>query len=909
MALTLGTTYLLTRAGWGRYEAVAHQMRSQGWEGLLFQKHFMPGCLMNDECKEKLWAALTQGIPLWVPWLPLGMLMVAGLFKPSAQVRRKNPGQALWADRKSLSAYLEGGPKEDPLNPRRGYAGVFIERGKVSILRPPLRDKCGHSWVIAGTGGGKSSRYLKPLHALSALEGSSCITLDLKYPDLESGLLDCTIPYLKEGHPVQVFTPYEEHSARIDLFAYARTLGEAGLLAEAFIPQGNEMTEFYKAQGRNLLKALFYAAAHALTPPTPRKLYLTVRRGPGAVGDFMMTECPEAFEECKSFFLLKEAEQINLLANLGSELELFSNEQVSRAFTRVEGEMIDPALPLLKCGMLYIGVSLYEAQSVAGQRLIQILVRLLHATIDRTAKGFNNRLPVHVNFNLDEFGNMPPLPYIGERFATMRSFGLSYNICLQNLTQGEAVYGRLEFKAGTDNNITHRLYIPASLKDGYTREQLSKEIGRASYQDESRNDSKGSFFSLGDARSGLTRREIALDLVSPAEMLRWDREAGIMFVVSGPQAKVALPRMDQASFQWEGRRIKNPIHFLHKRYFAGTDVDAITARLTGRSGSSRAKVDRSSGATPSLDPTAQVHPVTAFVAWMNALLEQGETVYLYEGDRERIYVKSENLGKLEPELRFFELGWLNRDSGKLTWTDLGRKLVGENLRVQMRAQKTLQKIKVYLRDFADSIAGLGEQDPAKPEAILNKDSLWITPTGLLRIFGKQMPQLEEHKRAGIRYKVLPLEPAALVAVLSNHEEAEAKQSAEPNAQRSEQTKTSDPQTPNGTPAEATDTEGKTSTESKRRKKAKPGSDQSVHTNPPNDAEISAGNPHKMPTRSRSQGPLWDQTHPNPLEQTPEDLEKKSEPADHDAPPTRDDLEQPNSSSASNPDPRDALESE
>jgi len=765
--ITLAVLGYLGHLGFEKYQSLSKQMQALGWNKLLYNNQFQPGCILSVECRSKLWTGLTYGTPAWLPYLPLGLLIMLAVLKPRPEVRRKSPGQAMWADRSSLRSYLLGGVKASPENPRRGYSGVFVDKGVGHILRPPLLDKCGHSWVVAGTGGGKSSRYLKVIHAFAAYEGSSCITLDLKYPDLMSGLLDCALPYYKEGHPVQVFTPYESGGARLELYAYARSLDDANLLAEAFVPEGNDMTEFYRAQARTLLKALFYAAANAERPPTPRELYLLVKEGPGAVQEFLMRESPEAFLEAKTFFMNKLADQISMFANLGRELELFSNEQVSRSFSYQKGEMIDPAQPLETVGMLYIGVTLYQVQSVAGRRLIQILVRLLHATIDTTARKYRGRLPIHVNFNLDEFGNMPPLPYIGERLATMRSFNVCYNVSLQNVTQGEAVYGRLEFKAGTDNNITHRLYIPSSLKDLYTRENLSKEIGRASYQDTTQNDSRGTgLLSFGDARRGETSREVALDLVSPAEMLKWPREAGILFVVSGPQARVALPRMDQKTFEWEGKAIKNPLYFLFERYFKGVNLEHFAEQITGIRHQVRELAQLEAARPPAPPP----HPLLSFTTWLETLLESGVTVYLFEGERERIFVRESEVGNCAPEERFFTLEWLRRENGKLLLSESGRKLVSSELRSKMRVHKYLVEIRAYLEAHKSQVAGLGGIDPQSPDAIVQSQALLVTSDGLRQIFGTRMPHLEKIQRSGRRYFILPLDPEALHRVMTQERE-------------------------------------------------------------------------------------------------------------------------------------------
>ena len=277
MLVALGVTVLLGYLAYQKYLTLETRMIALGWKKFLWNNTFMPGCLISTACQGKLWLGLTWGVPQWLPWTPLGLLVFAALFKPHPKVMKKDVGQAFWADQETLKPYLNNGKPEPKENPRRGYAGVLVTRGKAQILRPPLRVKCGHSWVVAGTGGGKSSRYLKVLHAFAAFEGSSSLTLDLKYPDLESGLLDCALPYAREGYPVQVFTPYDRFTARIDLYAYARTLDDANLLAEAFVPEGNEMTEFYRAQARTLLKALLYGAANAEVQPTPRELYLMVK--------------------------------------------------------------------------------------------------------------------------------------------------------------------------------------------------------------------------------------------------------------------------------------------------------------------------------------------------------------------------------------------------------------------------------------------------------------------------------------------------------------------------------------------------------------------------------------------------------------------------------------------------------
>lgn len=786
-----------------QYQKLSAAMLERGYLSTVSWKaNFALGCLIAQKCRSALWQAMVYGVPLWQLSAPLAVLLLAGLCRPTPQVRRKMPASGMWATPRSLRPYLEDLPAPRPGEVRYGYVGCVVVRGKLQMLRPPLDAKCAHLWIVAGTGGGKSSRLIKPLHVIAALEGSSCITLDIKYPDLKSGLMECLIPFEATGKKILIFTPFEPHSERLDLLAGVDSMFSAMLLAEALIPVSiDPKIEFWRRSARTLLKAMIYAARSGVHFESLSDLYGVVRRGPGAISTYLRERSDEAFEECRNKFDQPAGQLATLMENLAEALEVFAHPHVARATSAPRGAGLEVADILTSPGMLYIGINQLNVQSSWGENLIKVLIRYLHMRIDAVSAAHGGRLPIHVNFNLDEWGNMPALPFISQRLALMRSHNVCYNLSLQNATQGKVIYGELGFQGGTDNNVTHRIYLPGSLKDSRSREELALDIGKATYLDQGKSVSRPTdLIALSGARAGESEREVERPLLSVEEMLTQPPHRAVTFVASGPPAFTVLPRLDEPQVTVGGRSYANPLYALHLSFYAHIDVAATLQRLVrlrapetfsaplpltvlttdapllssaAQAGLAAqlqpnpAEAERMSPPKAEVRATPGTH-LAALQGWLDHLLDQGVGVqYFDSGGKQRIFVSRALAGPHTPPgaLERLEAARLVKlEAEKITLTAAGRAGVSGALLLRVRACRYQDMVRKLLEEHAGRVDGLSGVSVPGADLILQDQVLLLNKDVVApRLFGGKIPEhLQECRMHNKRFVALPLDPLALL---------------------------------------------------------------------------------------------------------------------------------------------------
>lgn len=86
----------------------------------------------------------------------------------------------------------------------------------------------------------------------------------------------------------------------------------------------------------------------------------------------------------------------------------------------------------------------------------------------------NERLPVHVDFLLDEFSNLPAIPDMAAKISASRSRNISFSIIVQGLNQLESKYGATD-AATIMGNCTNWIFLTS--REYALLDQLSKLCG------------------------------------------------------------------------------------------------------------------------------------------------------------------------------------------------------------------------------------------------------------------------------------------------------------------------------------------------------------------------------------------------------------------------------------------------
>lgn len=163
-------------------------------------------------------------------------------------------------------------------------------------------------------------------------------------------------------------------------------------------------------------------------------------------------------------------------------------------------------------------------------QLYQVLVNLANR------KG--GRIPRRVNFLLDEFGNLPPIPDMESKITVAGGRGMRFTLAIQSLTQIKQKY-----KEGADTitgNCAIWLYFGTN--DPATKKALSEMTGKYTVETENLSSSVQQKGYSSTAGIGLTGRALLTD----DEIGRWDNSETLVFEVGKFPAR--YPVLDLA--QW-----------------------------------------------------------------------------------------------------------------------------------------------------------------------------------------------------------------------------------------------------------------------------------------------------------------------------------------------------------------------
>ena len=143
--------------------------------------------------------------------------------------------------------------------------------------------------------------------------------------------------------------------------------------------------------------------------------------------------------------------------------------------------------------------------------LVTILVGLIYRELTKLANSQNNKkLPVQIDWLLDEFANCPPLPDIDAVVSVARSRGMRFHFFIQSFAQLNNVYGKDVAQIILDN--CGLVYLKTNTQE--TAESISKRLGKKTIESDSI--SKSLSFTKLDERTSTSL--IARDLMTPEEV-------------------------------------------------------------------------------------------------------------------------------------------------------------------------------------------------------------------------------------------------------------------------------------------------------------------------------------------------------------------------------------------------------
>ena len=218
------------------------------------------------------------------------------------------------------------------------------------------------------------------------------------------------------------------------------------------------------------------------------------------------------------FLKAKENLWGSIAIGLGNRLAIFQNKLVD-AITR--NHDVDLLLPGQKPCAYFVIIS---AQDSAYRFLSSLFFSLALPRLSDYArlKGENGRLPVLVNFCLDEYCNIGYMEGIADALNSIRGFNMSCQVVVQSLSQWQEKYPGKEWE---NQLATFDQTLYMGCNDWTSADYISKKCGKVTIAQTSNQRPQTPLFAsvYSGARYSQTISNTQRELMQPDEILRLDR--------------------------------------------------------------------------------------------------------------------------------------------------------------------------------------------------------------------------------------------------------------------------------------------------------------------------------------------------------------------------------------------------
>lgn len=205
--------------------------------------------------------------------------------------------------------------------------------------------------------------------------------------------------------------------------------------------------------------------------------------------------------------------------------------------------------------------------------LVTIIVGLLYKELVKLANSKENKkLPVQIDWLLDEFANCPPLADIEALVSVARSRGMRFHFFIQSFSQLDNVYGKEVAQIILDN--CGLIYLKTNTQD--TAEQISKRLGKTTISSSSISQS----LSLLDYNDNKSTSLMARDLLTPDEVKQLHYKTIIFPIIGYPIFRDTVMYNKFSCYEkGEIERKVNSLKQLDNTYFT---VEQIKSPIGGR---------------------------------------------------------------------------------------------------------------------------------------------------------------------------------------------------------------------------------------------------------------------------------------------------------------------------------------
>ena len=215
--------------------------------------------------------------------------------------------------------------------------------------------------------------------------------------------------------------------------------------------------------------------------------------------------------------------------------------------------------------------------------LVTIIVGLLYRELVKVANNQpNKKLPVQMDWLLDEFANCPPLSDIEAIVSVARSRGMRFQFFIQSFSQLDNVYGKEVSQIILDN--CGLVYLKTNTQD--TAEAISKRLGKKTIESNSISQSVSLMNYNGNKSTSLMAR----DLLTPDEVKQLHYKTIIFPITGYPIFRDTVVYQKFSCYKkGEIKRKLNNLKDLSDTYFT---VEQIDHEVTDKKGKMKPPVVR-----------------------------------------------------------------------------------------------------------------------------------------------------------------------------------------------------------------------------------------------------------------------------------------------------------------------------
>lgn len=424
-------------------------------------------------------------------------------------------------------------PQENLQNPSGIIFGLLGNRPL--ILPEETRIPNRNIFLVGSPGSGKTQSYLLT-NLIHEQERSIIVT------DPKGEIYEATAKLKQEqGYEVRLVNFLEMNiSDRYNPLDYITKEIEAEQVATTIVANSgdkNAENDFWTRSEIALLKTLLLYVRYECPDEANLakvKEILTVQGRTPKKLDMFFGKLPPDHPAYQSYLIVRMAEdktRASIFISLGITLSKFDASDV-RKFTEKSDFSLDDIgkkKMVIYC-ILPIADSTWEP--LTSTFFTQLFQRLYYV-----ADHNYNKLPVKVNFLLDEFVNIGRIPQFEQILATCRSYGISISTIVQSLGQLVDQYTK-EKAEGIIGNCSLRYLL--GVDDKMTAEYFSELIGKTTIQTRSTSKTKGK-----EENTSLSKQYGERSLITPDELSRMHRDDG-MLLISG-----MFPAKLRKTYQWE----------------------------------------------------------------------------------------------------------------------------------------------------------------------------------------------------------------------------------------------------------------------------------------------------------------------------------------------------------------------